>query len=86
METRGAKSRSSVDAATKLCIVVPKICRPSVWNLFYVALLALSILSWLLGFWEICAPLMRTFFSAFGSKTRISIVTHLTFCSYETSA
>jgi len=62
METRGAKFRSSVDTATKFCIVVPKICRPSVWNLFHVSLLAPSVLSWLLAFWKICAPLVGTVF------------------------
>jgi hypothetical protein len=42
---------------TKCCMVVTKVCRPSVWNLIYVTLLAPRILSWLLYFWKICTCL-----------------------------
>jgi hypothetical protein len=44
-----------VTVATTSFTVVPNISKPSVWNLFHVALLTPRILGWLLDFWNICA-------------------------------
>ena len=46
-----------VARATKFCTVAPNICRPAVWNLLHVTLLATRIWRWFVGFWKICAPL-----------------------------
>jgi hypothetical protein len=42
--------------ARKVCAVAPDICGFCLWNLLHVTLLSPRILTWLLDFWKICAP------------------------------
>jgi hypothetical protein len=48
-----------VTQVTKLCVVVSTTCRPSVWNLLNVMLLAPGILRWPLNFETNCRPLTK---------------------------
>jgi hypothetical protein len=46
--------------ATKFCTVVPIVCGTSVWSLHYVTLLVPRIMRWLLDFWTIYAPCIKS--------------------------
>jgi hypothetical protein len=45
---------------SKICITVPNICGPLVWNIFRVTLLAPIIFIELLELWKICATMSKT--------------------------
>jgi len=48
-----------VTVGTVFCSVTPDICGSLAWNLLRVPFfLAPRILSWLLGYWKMCAPLL----------------------------
>jgi len=50
-------SGRQVAPTTKFCTVVPNVSRFSKWNLLYVTLMVLTMLRWLLNFWELCTSL-----------------------------
>ena len=49
--------------ANKFRVAVRNACGSSVCNVLHVTLVASRILSWLLDFWKICAPLLITIFT-----------------------
>ena len=46
-----------IAVTVEFCTMAPKICGPSVWNLFHIVLLVHRNSKLLLDFWKICVPL-----------------------------
>ena len=45
-----------VTITLEVCMVVPNVCRYSVWNLLHIIVLPSKSWRWLLDFWKICSP------------------------------